>query len=197
MAGLPSSTASPRFRRRLARCASTGENSRSKSSPVSPIATTRSSVASAAIAAQPASSTLAASCGWTPTAASSQGNRSTRAIAPAHEAGSQPGTRIRSTPARRAPPSTSSTSWSKRSAWRWQWLSTSRGGAGPSPRRQKVSSWPATRGPAGADTSPTGSTSSRGKSGSGAVTRPASGQWAPQRSSSSRSGPPLPSAAYG
>ena len=41
------------------------------------------------------------------------------------------------------------------------------------------------------------STSRRGKSGSGAASRPASAAWAPQRSSSRSGGPPLPSAAYG
>ena len=42
-----------------------------------------------------------------------------------------------------------------------------------------------------------GSDSRRGKSGSAIVTRPASAAWAPQRSSSSSAGPPLPSAPYG
>ena len=82
-----------------------------------------------------ASSTFAASCGWTPTAASSQGNRSTSASAPL-------GTTRRSSPgrgsARRRPAgrrrSTRSTSPSNRSAWRWQWLSTRRTG-GLSPMR--------------------------------------------------------------
>ena len=41
------------------------------------------------------------------------------------------------------------------------------------------------------------SASSRGKSGSGAATRPASARWAPQASSSRIDGPPLPSAPYG
>ena len=41
------------------------------------------------------------------------------------------------------------------------------------------------------------SRSRRGKSGSGAVTRPASVAWAPQRSSARSGGPPFPSGPYG
>ena len=81
IAGLPVATARARFRRRFASWASSGENPRSVSRPVSPIARTRGSSASATIRDQPASSTSAASWGWTPTAASSHGNRSTSASA--------------------------------------------------------------------------------------------------------------------
>ena len=125
--------------------------------------------------AQPASSTLAASCGWTPTAASSHGNRSTRASARSDDATFQPGTRIRSTPASRAPPMTRSASPSKRSALRWQWLSTRRTRQvgrrlGVEPREERLR---------------------RRRRG------PASARWAPQASSSRIGGPPLPSAPYG
>ena len=93
------------------------------------------------IRAQAASSTRSASCGWTPTAASSHGNRSTSSSARRHESGSQPGTRIRSTPASRAAPITWSTSASNRSAWRWQWESTRRTG-GLSPTRLEAGELP-------------------------------------------------------
>ena len=110
MAGLPVARARARLRRRLSSWASQGENIRSESRPVSPTASTRSSRAQPSIAAQSASVALSASCGWTPTAASSQAKRSTSASARSDDARFQPGTRIRSTPARRAAPSTSSTS---------------------------------------------------------------------------------------
>ncbi len=129
-------------------------------------------------AAQPASSTLAASCGWTPTAASSHGNRSTSASARSDEATFQPGTRIRSTPARRAPPMTRSASRSNRSALRWQWLSI----------RQRTAS---TFGRVGFDVEPREERLRR------SPTRPDSPAWAPQASSSRIGGPPLPSGPYG
>ena len=86
-----SPAARARFRRRLASWASSGENPRSESSPVSPMARTRGSSASSTIRDQPASSTAAASWGWTPTAASSHGNRPTRSSAATDDSGSQPG----------------------------------------------------------------------------------------------------------
>ena len=131
---MPVSAARTRLRCRFASCLWIGEKSRSKSRPVSPVATTRGSSASDAISSHAASSTLSASWGWTPTAACSHGNRSTSSSAPRHDAGFQPGTRIRSTPASRAAPTTWSTSASNRSAWRWQWESTRRTG-GLSPMR--------------------------------------------------------------
>ena len=85
----------------------------------------RASAPRAEISAQPASSTFAASCGCTPTDASSHGCASASSSARSHDRTFQPGTRIRSSPAARARSRTSSTSASKRSALRWQWLSTS------------------------------------------------------------------------
>ena len=138
--------------------------------------------ASSTIRSQPASSTLAASCGWTPTPTSSPSNRSARASARSLEATFQPGTRIRSTPARRAPPRTRSASPSNRSALRWQWLSTRRGtavtpGAGSAGVRPRA---------------PGAGRAARARS-----PGPASAAWAPQASSSRIGGPPLPSASYG
>ena len=83
-------------------------------------------VASAAILPQPASSTLAASCGCTPTAMSIQPCSSASSNARSHDATFQPGTRIRSTPAALARSSTSASSPANRSALRWQWLSIRR-----------------------------------------------------------------------
>src|SRR5450759_3798930 len=127
MAGFPSESASARFRRRFASCAPGGENIRSKSSPVSPIATTRGSVASAETRSHAAASVSAAACGWTPTATPARfGKRSLSASAAMDDASSQPGTRSRSTPASSAAAMTSAMSPVNGSAWRWQCVSTRR-----------------------------------------------------------------------
>ena len=100
IAGLPVSAASARFRRRFASWARIGEKT-----PVvveagladrdDPRVAARAPRSRPTPRRRPAS----ASCGWTPTAASSHGNRSTSSSAAADDQAFQPGTRIRSTPA--------------------------------------------------------------------------------------------------
>ncbi len=178
IAGLPVSIASSRLRRRLTSWSGIGLNARSKSRPVSPTATTRGSRAAVTNQPQAASSTWAASCGWTPTAASSQGRRSANA-------------RARST--RRTVPAGHEDALDAGQARSTQHevgigiepvgldvavaVDEAHGSAGERRPAQPASAV----------------TSSRGKSGSGAVSRPGRSPRAPQRSSSARSGPPLPS----
>ena len=114
-----------RWRRRFASCASSGECIRSKSRPVSPMATTSAWAASSTIVAQSASVVSEASCGCTPTAASTPNSRA-RLTAAAEEPASQLGTRIRSTPAALAAAMTAARSEANASAWRWAWLSIRR-----------------------------------------------------------------------
>ena len=72
------------------------------------------------------SSTFAASCGWTPTAASSQGHGSTRSRARSLDATFQPGHEDPLDAGEAGRPDDGSTSSANRSALRWQWESMRR-----------------------------------------------------------------------
>ena len=82
--------------------------------------------AAAAISAQPASSTCAASCGCTPTDASSQVARPRAPARAARRPDVPAGHEDPLDPAACAPREDGVDVRAKRSAWRWQWLSTRR-----------------------------------------------------------------------